>query len=87
MDTIDLLKEGKKLILVGNFQEALDLVSEHEKTDNLSDEEKLACSLLKGEVYYRIGNYQTSLNLIQHILKESRKFGNQMHAVDAFIMK
>lgn len=87
METTDLVNESKNLFLIGKFQEVFELVSEYENTTGISDEDKLTCSLLKGEAYYRLGNYQKTLNLIHHILQESRKFGNQMHAVDALIMK
>ncbi|MFX0208089.1 MAG: tetratricopeptide repeat protein [Candidatus Hodarchaeota archaeon] len=71
----------------GEFQKVLDLVSEHEYRTDFSEEDKLVCSLLKSRAYYQLGKYQRTLQLLQRILDESRKIGNQILSIDALILK
>ncbi|MHA2176673.1 MAG: tetratricopeptide repeat protein, partial [Candidatus Hodarchaeales archaeon] len=83
----DLVAVCQKNLLSGEFQKVLELASEHEMRADFTEEEKLTCTLLKSRVYYRLGKYQRTLQLLQRILDESRKIGNQILSVDALIMK
>ena len=83
----DLVAVCQKNLMGGEFQKVLELASEHETRADFTEEDKLICTLLKSRAYYRLGKYQRTLQLLQGILDESRKIGNQILSIDALIIK
>ena len=77
----------QKNLMGGEFQKVLELANEHESRTDFTEEDKLMCTLLKSRAYYRLSKYQRTLQLLQRILDESRKIGNQILSIDALIIK
>ncbi len=68
------LEEGKKYFRQGNFQEALHewQKAETRKTLSQTQEQQYVLSMLKGEAYRRLGQYQEASKYFNQVLQEAQ---------------
>ena len=68
------LEEGKKYFRQGNFQEALHQWQKAETSKTLSQtrEQQYVLSMLKGEAYRRLGQYQEASKYFNQVLQEAQ---------------
>lgn len=65
-----------QLVILGQFNKALDSVNKVSKTKDLSKEDQIDCLLLRSEIENYLGNYRESLQLAETALKESQALNN-----------
>ncbi|MFX1513158.1 MAG: tetratricopeptide repeat protein [Promethearchaeota archaeon] len=70
-----------------NFEAALNEIDFIEKRNSLTEEDRLACKLLKSRIYTSLGNTELGLKLAEEGLQASRKMNQQILGVDAIIAK
>ena len=80
------MNNAKKLMYYGNLKEALNIVERLEKVKELTSEDRLACHLLKSKILIRSKNIEQAINILQDVLQESERLGNQLFVLDAFIL-
>ncbi|MHA2037882.1 MAG: tetratricopeptide repeat protein [Promethearchaeota archaeon] len=81
------IEQGWKLLNEGKEEEALGLAAEIEKKEDLSPEEKLNVVILKGNIYYALGDLQKGFKLAEEIYEEYERLGNDYFLIDALNLK
>lgn len=79
------LKQITQVMYQGLYQDALQEV-ERLETRELTDNDRLACQLIKSEILVKKGNFQKALNLAQNVLQESKRCGIQLQVIDAITL-
>jgi len=77
---------AKKLIREGELSEALKIVSDLEKRNNISNRDLLLCKLLKGRIFSRAPQYPEAINYANQTLQESQKQGDIISTFDALLI-
>jgi len=77
------LEHGWQVFNEGNVEEALKIVSEIEKLQNLTPIENLKYHVLKGVGFLWTGNFEKSLTIAKNIEKEGVKLGNPLLSIEA----
>ena len=78
---------AKQLMEQGKFKEAIQLVLELEKIDNLTAQELLSFKLLKANLLYKLGEFLDAIKNAEEIYQESQKQGDLLSSVDALTIQ
>jgi tetratricopeptide (TPR) repeat protein len=81
------LQEVEQLFIHGKSQDALKVIEEGLKREDLTKEEKLSFLNLKSEIKLFLGNCQEALELAEYVLKENTKLNNPIIKIDALLNK
>ncbi|MHA2298611.1 MAG: tetratricopeptide repeat protein [Candidatus Hodarchaeales archaeon] len=83
MNLSELLSSVRQLKKQGNFKVALSEIEQIERTTNLSDEDRLACLCQKQELFLKLGEFSSVLQIGSQLIKESEKLEKHLQTVDA----
>ncbi len=81
------LQKIEQLLIHGEFQKALDEIAEGLKTKDNKNEDKLAFLVHKSDIRNELGKHLEALELVDEVLKESKKLDNNLIIIDSFIQK
>ncbi len=81
------LKQADHLIRKGKINEALKIVLELEKRDDISPQELLSIKVLKAKCLYMSGNFLDALKSAADIFQESQKQGDLLASFDALTIQ
>ena len=81
------LKKAEQLMIIEKYNEALDIVKELSKSDNLTIEEKLTCILLESRIIFSKGEIERALKLIEKIWPKISKLENLILILDYLSIK
>ncbi|NHJ48137.1 MAG: hypothetical protein FK733_10145 [Asgard group archaeon] len=81
------LQEINQLIVYGKFKEAEEIITKAIKKKDISKEEELRFLVYKSELELYFGNYDESIQLADHVLKNSKEIDNPLLIVDALTWK
>ncbi len=87
VSTLDDIERCWKLLNDGREEEALDLVIEIEKKENLSLEEKHRIKMLKGYIHKSLGQFKKAFNIAEDAYNEYEKMGNDFLLLDVINLK
>ena len=76
---------ARSFINKGNFDEALQILSNFETKEGISEHDLLSCHLLKCDLLIQQGCYENAISLAEQSYKESLKLGKNLLSVDALI--
>jgi tetratricopeptide (TPR) repeat protein len=79
-------KDIEQLFIQGKFQEILKAVEKIE-TKDLTKEEELTCKIFRSDAIHKLGKHKEALQIVEEILKESKKLGYSLVQVDALLIK
>ncbi|MFX0080906.1 MAG: tetratricopeptide repeat protein [Candidatus Hodarchaeota archaeon] len=78
---------GTTLRLTGKYQEALDLVNNIEKNEELTPEERVEFMIFKGGLYIDLSKFNDALNIAEQVYQYSKEMGNKLRILDAWNIK
>jgi tetratricopeptide (TPR) repeat protein len=81
------IERGWRLLNEGKEAEALQIVNEFEKKEDLSPEELLRCQILKGFILFVVGRLEDALKIGDQIKKESIKLNKDLLTIDGIFIK
>ncbi|MFX0083607.1 MAG: tetratricopeptide repeat protein [Candidatus Hodarchaeota archaeon] len=81
------LERGWDLLNEGKLEEALKLISEIEKKEEINPEEKLRILTLKGIISFFAGNFVDVLNLVEYLYKESIRLKKPFDLAQSILLK
>ncbi|MFW9821890.1 MAG: tetratricopeptide repeat protein [Candidatus Thorarchaeota archaeon] len=81
------LERGWKLLNEGKEEEALHLVYQIERSEILTPEEKLKTQILKGTLFYLLGDFKESFKISKHAFDESMRLDKPLLSVDAIFIE
>jgi len=81
----DEIARAKKLFQDGKVTEALELVDDFEGKKGISQNERIACYIVKSSIYERIGEKEEFLQYAKKITQESQELKKNLLLVDAYI--
>jgi tetratricopeptide (TPR) repeat protein len=81
------IEQGWLLLNEGKEEEALSLVVEIEKKEDISPEDKLKIVILKGNIHNALSNYEEGFQLAEETYREYEKLGNKLLLLDAINLK
>ncbi|NHK31726.1 MAG: tetratricopeptide repeat protein [Asgard group archaeon] len=79
--------EAEQLLFKGKIDLAFKKVNQLEKDKKLSDEEKIACKILKSNLLFEQGVFNKSQELTEESLKSSQKLKNQSLVIQSLLLK
>ncbi|MHA2035540.1 MAG: tetratricopeptide repeat protein [Promethearchaeota archaeon] len=81
------IERGYQLLNKGKEVEALNLINNFEKKENLAPKEKLECQNFRGVVFIILGKFDEALEISEHSLQESIKLQLHLLTIDATLIK
>ena len=81
------LERGWTIIAEGNLNEAIKLVENFEKNDDLTLEDEHYCSFLKGIIFLHMGRNQESIQIAEKLYQKTNIEKKPLFAIDAIILK
>lgn len=81
------LREAEQLLSEGKIELAFKKVNSLEKDKNLSEEEQIACKLLKTNLLFEYGEIERSQKLVTELLKASQKVNNNFLVIRGLLIK
>lgn len=81
------IERGWRLVNEGKEDEALQLVNELEKREDLTLEALLECQTLKGTLMLRLGRFEESLKIGEQVIKESKILNNYLITINGIFIK
>ncbi|MFX0019953.1 MAG: tetratricopeptide repeat protein [Promethearchaeota archaeon] len=79
------LTYARQFINKGNFDKAIQIISDFEKKGGITAHAITSCHLLKCDLLIQRGCYENALNLAEQTYKESMELGKNLLSVDALI--
>ena len=76
------IKQGWQLFNEWKEEEALRLIINIEKKDNLTPEERLECRCLRGRLVHSLGRFGEALRIGEQIYQESKTLKKPLFAID-----
>ncbi len=84
---LDEIERCWKLLNEGKEGEALKLVAEFEKKEDLSEEENLKIQILKAHIHFLLGHIKIAFKIAEATYSEYEKVGNDYLLIDAINLK
>jgi tetratricopeptide (TPR) repeat protein len=75
-------KQSSQSSQISKTNEALNLMIDFEKSENINPEEYLRCQFLKGLIYFNLGKTTRGLKIFELAYKESLKFKKSLLSID-----
>ncbi|MFW9822519.1 MAG: hypothetical protein ACFFE4_06270 [Candidatus Thorarchaeota archaeon] len=83
----DELVLARQLLDEDRYQETLDVLNEFEKKDNLSKEDMIESLLIKGWLYFTIGQFVDAINITEQAFQLSKDESNSIKCFDCLFLK
>ena len=84
---LDEIERGWQLLNEGKDNEVLQLIKILEKNEVLTPEESLKIQILKGNLFFLLGNYQESLKISKIVYNESMRINKPLLSIDAIYIE
>ncbi|MHA2038236.1 MAG: tetratricopeptide repeat protein [Promethearchaeota archaeon] len=81
------IEQGWRLLNERKEEEALQLIIEFEKKDDLTPEERLRCQILKGTLLFLVGRFDEAVKIGEKTIQESLNLNKALLAIDAILFK
>ena len=82
-----IFSEVENLLFRGKLDLALKKVEEIEKKNQLDNDQKIACNILKSNLFYEQKKYELSLDYANKSFNRSLEIGNQFFIIDSLLIK
>ncbi len=81
------LTQAKHLMEEGKLKEAFQIISDLEKSVDLTHQELLSCKLLKANLLVKLGNYLDGIKIAEEIFQEFQKLGDLGSSLDSLLIQ